>query len=52
MIGATISWVWQKANEKSCDRLMIPMASGIIAGCSLLAVLAMVLQAAGVLPLE
>jgi hypothetical protein len=31
---------------------MVPIASGIVAGCSLMAVFIMILQAAGLLPLE
>lgn len=52
LLGAIITWAWMKKNEKSCDRLMVPIASGIVAGCSLMSVLIMVLQATGVLPLE
>ena len=52
LLGAIITWVWMKRSEKSCDRLMVPVASGVVAGCSLMSVAIMILQATGVLPLE
>jgi uncharacterized oligopeptide transporter (OPT) family protein len=52
LLGAIITWAWTKRNAASCDRLMVPIASGVVAGCSLMSVLIMVLQATGILPLE
>lgn len=52
LLGALITLIWTKLNEASCEQKMIPIASGIVAGCSLMAVFIMILQAAGLLPLE
>jgi OPT family oligopeptide transporter len=51
LLGALITVVWTKLNEASCEQKMVPIASGIVAGCSLMAVFIMILQAAGLLPL-
>ena len=51
LLGALITLIWTKLNEASCDQKMVPIASGIVAGCSLMAVFIMILQAAGLLPL-
>ena len=51
LLGALITLIWTKLNEASCDQKMVPIASGIVAGCSLMAVFIMILQAAGFLPL-
>lgn len=51
LLGALITTVWTKLNEASCEQKMVPIASGIVAGCSLMAVFIMILQAAGLLPL-
>jgi OPT family oligopeptide transporter len=52
LLGALITVIWTKVNEASCEQKMVPIASGIVAGCSLMAVFIMILQAAGLLPLE
>jgi OPT family oligopeptide transporter len=52
LMGALITVIWTKVNEASCEQKMVPIASGIVAGCSLMAVFIMILQAAGLLPLE
>ncbi len=52
LLGALITLIWTKVNEASCEQKMVPIASGIVAGCSLMAVFIMILQAAGLLPLE
>ena len=52
LLGALITLIWNKVNEASCEQKMVPIASGIVAGCSLMAVFIMILQAAGLLPLE
>lgn len=51
LLGALITLIWTKLNEASCEQKMVPIASGIVAGCSLMAVFIMILQAAGLLPL-
>ena len=51
LLGALITLIWTKLNEASCEQKMVPIASGIVAGCSLMAVFIMILQAAGFLPL-
>lgn len=51
LLGALITVIWTKLNEASCEQKMVPIASGIVAGCSLMAVFIMILQAAGFLPL-
>ena len=37
--GALIAWVWEKINAKAADDYVIPIASGLIAGESILGVL-------------
>ncbi len=37
LIGAVIVWVWEKVNEKNSDAYAIPIASGLVAGESLIA---------------
>jgi uncharacterized oligopeptide transporter (OPT) family protein len=37
LIGAVIVWVWQKWWKKNCDAYAIPVASGLVAGESLVA---------------
>ncbi len=39
-LGGVIGWVWTKADKKSADVFMIPLASGLIAGEALVAVIA------------
>jgi len=52
LLGALIAWVWQRRNASSAERLLVPIASGVVAGCSLLSVFILVMQAIGFLPLE
>jgi uncharacterized oligopeptide transporter (OPT) family protein len=37
LIGAVIVWVWEKVNKKNADNYAIPIASGLVAGESLIA---------------
>jgi uncharacterized oligopeptide transporter (OPT) family protein len=37
LIGALIALVWEKCSRKSCDTYNIPIASGLVAGESLVA---------------
>ena len=37
LIGAVIVWVWEKVNKKNSDAYAIPIASGLVAGESLIA---------------
>jgi uncharacterized oligopeptide transporter (OPT) family protein len=47
-IGAVISWLWTKAHARTAEAYNVPLASGFIAGESLIkAVIAMVATAAG-----
>jgi uncharacterized oligopeptide transporter (OPT) family protein len=47
-IGAVISWLWTKAHARTADAYNVPLASGFIAGESLIkAVIAMVATAVG-----
>jgi uncharacterized oligopeptide transporter (OPT) family protein len=48
-LGAVIGWVWEKIFPKSCDRFSIALASGLIAGESLMkAIVAMAATAIGI----
>lgn len=38
-LGAVIGWLWEKGNKKHSDEYMFPIASGVIAGGSLMGVL-------------
>lgn len=50
LIGAVITTVWTKVGKKSCEKYNIPIASGLIAGESLMAaVLAIMATVAGLL---
>lgn len=50
LIGAVIGWVWEKASPKSCALYAIAIASGLIAGESLIkAVISMAATAIGIL---
>jgi uncharacterized oligopeptide transporter (OPT) family protein len=42
-IGAVAGWAWQKANPKSAQAYLIPLASGLIAGEAMVAVIVPVL---------
>ena len=44
LIGAVIAYGWNKANKKQCDDYLIPIASGIIAGVSIMGVIAATLN--------
>lgn len=49
-IGAVIAWIWSLVSKKNADRYNIPLASGLIAGESLLkALIAMSATAVGLL---
>ncbi|HEX9794906.1 MAG TPA: OPT family oligopeptide transporter [Planctomycetota bacterium] len=43
-LGALGAWTWTRANKKAADEYTIPVASGIIAGESLMGVLAQVMN--------
>jgi uncharacterized oligopeptide transporter (OPT) family protein len=48
MIGALVIWLWEIANRRSADKYAIPLASGLIAGESLIkAIIAMTATAVG-----
>lgn len=48
-IGALIAMVWEKQAPQHCDKYMIPIASGIIAGESLMGIVVALLTAVGVI---
>jgi uncharacterized oligopeptide transporter (OPT) family protein len=43
-LGALIGWLWNRANAKSADDYLVPMAAGLIAGVSLMGVIVAVLN--------
>jgi putative OPT family oligopeptide transporter len=43
-IGGVIAWLWSRRNREHADRYAVPVASGVIAGESLVGVLAAVLN--------
>ncbi|MGH9549027.1 MAG: OPT family oligopeptide transporter, partial [Terriglobales bacterium] len=45
-IGALIAWIWSKANEKNAELFVVPIASGAIAGESLMCALLAMYNAA------
>ena len=48
-LGAVIGWIWEKVSMKSSDRFSIALASGLIAGESLMkAIVAMAATAIGI----
>ena len=47
--GALGAWVWQKANAQNAEQLLVPVASGVIAGESILGIGIALAQAGGVL---
>lgn len=49
LFGATAAWGWQKLNSAQAERLVVPIASGIIAGESLLGIAIALLGASGIL---
>lgn len=49
-LGAVIAWVWGRISRRSCDQYNVPLASGLVAGESLVAAaIAMLATAAGLL---
>ncbi len=38
-VGAIIAWIWTASNEKSAEDYVVPIASGVIAGVSIVGVL-------------
>ncbi|MFO0838910.1 MAG: OPT family oligopeptide transporter [Phycisphaerae bacterium] len=44
MLGAIIAWAWQKTDKKGSDEFLFPVASGVIAGGSLMGVLIILIQ--------
>jgi uncharacterized oligopeptide transporter (OPT) family protein len=49
-VGAVIAMVWGKASKRTCDQYNVPIASGLIAGESLMAAgLAIAATVAGLL---
>ncbi|MDX2117145.1 MAG: OPT family oligopeptide transporter [Planctomycetota bacterium] len=50
MIGAIIAWIWEKLNSKSAEVFTVPIASGLVAGESLIkAIIAMTATVVGLL---
>ncbi len=49
-LGAIIAWIWGRIHRKSCDTFNVPIASGLVAGESLIkAVIAMLATLSGLL---
>ncbi|HEX8875401.1 MAG TPA: OPT/YSL family transporter, partial [Phycisphaerales bacterium] len=49
-IGAVIAWIWTKLDSKRAEKFNVPLASGLVAGESLIAAfIAMLATAAGLL---
>ena len=44
LIGAVIAWLWNRKNKPQCDDYLIPIASGIIAGISIMGVIVALLN--------
>jgi OPT family oligopeptide transporter len=44
LIGAVIAWFWVRKNKEQCDDYLIPIASGLIAGISIMGVLVAVID--------
>ena len=50
MIGALVAWIWSKINKKNAEIFTIPLASGLVAGESLIkAIIAMTATVVGLL---
>lgn len=49
LIGAIIAYAWEKLDGKGADKLLVPIASGVIAGESILGIAIALLQASGTL---
>lgn len=49
LIGAVVAYLWDKWDGKHADKLLVPVASGIIAGESILGIAIALLQASGTL---
>ncbi|MCE9572245.1 MAG: OPT/YSL family transporter [Deltaproteobacteria bacterium] len=45
-LGGLIGWAWERGDKKSADTYMVPLASGLIAGEALVAVIASIYLAA------
>ena len=43
-LGALAAWWWTKSNKKSADEFLVPIAAGLIAGISLMGVLAAIMN--------
>lgn len=53
LMGAIIAWIWSVLGRKSADRFVIPVASGVIAGESLMAaVLSIIATIAGLIAMK
>jgi uncharacterized oligopeptide transporter (OPT) family protein len=48
-LGGLGSVVWQKVDQKRCDKYLVPLASGFISGEALMAVIIPILIAVGIL---
>jgi uncharacterized oligopeptide transporter (OPT) family protein len=49
-IGAVVAWVWGMVDSKRCEKFNVPLASGLVAGESLIAaIIAMLATASGLL---
>ncbi len=44
MIGALIGWAWTKKNEKHAETYLVPVSAGLIAGISIMGVIAAILN--------
>jgi OPT family oligopeptide transporter len=44
MIGALIGWAWTKKNEKQAETYLVPVSAGLIAGISIMGVIAAILN--------
>jgi uncharacterized oligopeptide transporter (OPT) family protein len=49
VIGGIVLWIWQKADKRSADALSMPLASGLIAGEAIMAIILPILIAIGLL---
>jgi uncharacterized oligopeptide transporter (OPT) family protein len=43
-VGALVAWIWEKSNAKAADAYVIPVASGVIAGESIVGVVILLLS--------
>ena len=49
-VGGLLGYAWEKRDKKSSDLYSAPLASGLIAGEAIVAVIVVILVSAGVLP--